>query len=164
MKLILEEHKKKLKANWSLGDQEPPVVKIFNPAGTPTWLIHSMDPKNEDTLFGLYDLGFGFPELSYFSLSELQESHYKVRIIIKGRTLKIPILLERDLHFQPTDSLAAYAQGARAGTQGWRRWRRASMPTTWDVNELAYLPNSFIRNRTSADWHNNKFADEEHPA
>ena len=29
MKLILEEHKKKLKANWPRSGKEPPVVKIF---------------------------------------------------------------------------------------------------------------------------------------
>ena len=135
MKLILEEHKKKLKANWPLGGQEPPVVKIFNPAGASTWLIHSMDPEDEDTLFGLCDNGIGFPELDFVSLSELQEARHKVRIMINGRTLEIPILLERDLHFRPTHSLAVYANAAQAGTQGWRRWRRASMPTTSEITE-----------------------------
>ena len=114
MKLILEEHKKKLKANWRRRGQEPPVVKIFNPTGSATWLIHSMNPHDEDTLFGLCDLGFGFPELGYVSLSELQEVRPKVRIIIGGRTLAMPIFLERDRHFRPTHSLAAYAKAARA--------------------------------------------------
>ena len=113
MKLILEEHKKKLKANWRRG-QEPPVVKIFNPTGAATWLIHSMNPDDEDTLFGLCDLGFGFPELGYVSLSELQEVRPKVRIMIGGRTLAMPIFLERDRHFRPTHSLAVYAEAARA--------------------------------------------------
>ena len=72
MKLILEEQKKKLKANWPRNGKEPPVVKIFNPTGASTWLIHSMDPDDEDTLFGLCDHGFGFPELGYVSLAELQ--------------------------------------------------------------------------------------------
>ena len=133
--MILEEHKKKLKANWPLGGQELPVVKIFNPAGASTWLIHSMDPEDEDTLFGLCDNGIGFPELDFVSLSELQEARHKVRIMINGRTLEIPILLERDLHFRPTHSLAVYANAAQAGTQGWRRWRRASMPTTSEITE-----------------------------
>ena len=85
MKLILEEHKKKLKANWPRSGKEPPVVKIFNPTGSSIWLIHSMDPHDEDTLFGLCDHGFGFPELGYVSLSELQEVRPKVRVIINGR-------------------------------------------------------------------------------
>ena len=114
MKLILEEHKKKLKANWPRSGKEPPVVKIFNPTGSSIWLIHSMDPHDEDTLFGLCDHGFGFPELGYVSLSELQEVRPKVRVIINGRALEMPIFLERDRHFQPTHSLAVYADAARA--------------------------------------------------
>ena len=115
MKLILEEHKKKLKANWPRSGKEPPVLKIFNPAaGASTWIIHSMDPGDEDTLFGLCDLGMGFPELGYVSLSELQEVRPKVRITINGHTLEMPIHLERDRHFQPTHSLSVYADAARA--------------------------------------------------
>ena len=114
MKLILEGQKKKLKANWPRNGKELPVVKIFNPTGSATWLIHSMNPHDEDTLFGLSDLGFGFPELGYVSLSELQEVRPKVRIIIDGRTLAMPIFLERDRHFRPTHSLAVYAEAARA--------------------------------------------------
>ena len=114
MKLILEGQKKKLKANWPLGGKEPPVVKIFNPAGASTWLIHSIDPDDEDTMFGLCDHGFGFPELGYVSLSELQKVRPEVRTSINDRTLKMPIFLERDLHFRPTHSLEVYAEAARA--------------------------------------------------
>ena len=112
MKLILEGQKKKLKANWPRNGKEPPVVKIFNPAGASTWLIHSMKPNDEDTLFGLCDHGFGSPKLGYVRLSALQKVRPKVRIIIKskGRTLAMPIFLERDLHFRPTHSLAVYAE------------------------------------------------------
>ena len=67
-----------------------------------------------DTLFGLWDHGFGFPELGYVSLSELQGVRPEVKISINGRTLKMPIFLERDLHFRPTHSLAVYAKAARA--------------------------------------------------
>ena len=38
----------------------------------------------------------------------------EVKISINGRTLKMPIFLERDLHFRPTHSLAVYAKAARA--------------------------------------------------
>ena len=114
MKLILEGHKKKLKANWPRSGKEPPVLKIFNPVGASTWLIHSMDPGDEDTLFGLCDHGFGSPERGYVSLSALQEVHPKVRVIINGRPLEMPVHLERDRHFQPTHSLSVYANAARA--------------------------------------------------
>ena len=114
MKLILEEHKKKLKSNWPRSGKEPPVLKIFNPVGASTWLIHSMDPSDEDTLFGLCDHGFGFPELGYVSLSELQDVHPKVRITINGRPMEMPIHLERDRHFRATHSLLVYAAAARA--------------------------------------------------
>ena len=79
MKLILEGQKKKLKANWPRNGKEPPVVKIFNPTGASTWLIHSIDPDDEDTMFGLCDHGFGFPELGYVSLSELQQVRPEVK-------------------------------------------------------------------------------------
>ena len=38
------------------------VLKIFSPAGRATLLIHSMDSDN-DTMFGLCDLGMGSPEM-----------------------------------------------------------------------------------------------------
>ena len=114
MKLILEEHKKKLKANWPRSGQEPPVLKIFNPTGSSTWLIHSMDPHDEDTLFGLCDHGFGFPELGYVSLSELQEVRPKVRISINGRTWKCQSSWKGTSTSGPPTPLAVYADAARA--------------------------------------------------
>lgn len=47
-----------------------PVVKLFNPTGAATWLLTELDADG-DTLFGLCDLGFGFPELGSVSLAEL---------------------------------------------------------------------------------------------
>src|SRR3546814_16660443 len=55
------------------GQTEPdplPVVKFFNPVGAATWLATELY-ADDDTLFGLADLGFGTPELGVFSLSEL---------------------------------------------------------------------------------------------
>jgi hypothetical protein len=54
-------------------------------------------------LFGLCDLGFGFPELGYVSLAELSA--------LKG-PLGLPV--ERDLHFVADKPLSAYADEARA--------------------------------------------------
>ena len=65
-------------------------------------------------MFGLCDPGSGLPELGYVSLSELQEAHPNIRIIIDGRTLEMPSFLERDKYFQPTHSLEVCAEAARA--------------------------------------------------
>lgn len=56
--------------------------------GTATWLLSESDPDDPDRLFGLCDLGLGFPELGYVSLAEI--------ITLRGK-LGLPI--ERDQHF-----------------------------------------------------------------
>lgn len=58
--------------------------------GPCTWLITEYDP-HERIAFGWCDLGFGFPELGYVSLDEVQ-------------ALRIPPIgarIERDLSFTP---------------------------------------------------------------
>lgn len=47
-----------------------PVVKLFTPDASATWLISEADPSDPDLLFGLCDLGLGSPELGYVRLSE----------------------------------------------------------------------------------------------
>jgi len=47
-----------------------PVVKFFSPVSAATWLATELY-DDDDTLFGLADLGFGCPELGVFSLSEM---------------------------------------------------------------------------------------------
>jgi len=79
-----------------------PVVKLFTPDANATWLLSEIDPNNEDRAFGLCDLGQGFPELGYVSLTELQAAC--------GR-LGLPI--ERDLHFTADKTISAYAHEAR---------------------------------------------------
>lgn len=79
-----------------------PVVKLFTPDASATWLLSEIDPNNEDRAFGLCDLGQGFPELGYVSLAELQAAC--------GR-LGLPI--ERDLHFTADKSISSYAHEAR---------------------------------------------------
>ena len=49
----------------------PPLLKLFTPDGAATWLISEADADNPDLLFGLCDLGLGFPELGYVSLAEI---------------------------------------------------------------------------------------------
>jgi Protein of unknown function (DUF2958) len=78
-----------------------PVVKFFNPLGAATWLATALE-KDGTSCFGLADLGFGFPELGYFSLSEMQ-------------ALRLPFGLgiERDIHFEGAFPLSIYAEAAR---------------------------------------------------
>ena len=79
-----------------------PVVKIFTPDGSATWLLTELGPVGGHLAFGLCDLGLGEPELDYVSLHELAAA--------RG-PLGLP--LERDLYFAPTRTIAAYADLAR---------------------------------------------------
>ena len=81
----------------------PPVVKFFTPDANATWLISEVDPDDPDRLFGLCDLGLGYPELGYVSLAEIGA--------VKG-PLGLPV--ERDLHFLADKPLSAYVDEARA--------------------------------------------------
>lgn len=78
-----------------------PLLKLFNPLGPATWLATELDADG-DTLFGLADLGFGCPELGYFSLREIGE----VR-------LPFGLGIERDRHFEGAFPLSVYAESAR---------------------------------------------------
>jgi hypothetical protein len=80
-----------------------PVVKLFTPDAGCTWLLSELDPAYADRAFGLCDLGMGYPELGYVSLSEL--------VSIRGG-LGLPI--ERDLYFTAEKPLSGYATEARA--------------------------------------------------
>jgi hypothetical protein len=83
------------------GTDHIPVVKLTD--GVATWLISEADPDDPDLLFGLCDLGHGFPELGYVSLAEL--------LALKG-SLGLP--LERDADFIGDKPLSVYASEARA--------------------------------------------------
>ena len=79
-----------------------PVVKFFYPAGAATWLITEADPDEPDILFGLCDLGHGFPEVGSVRLSELE--HFRGAFGLG---------IERDLHFEAKAPLSRYADAAR---------------------------------------------------
>ncbi len=79
-----------------------PVVKLFCPWGTATWLLSELDPEDEDIAFGLCDLGMGCPELGSVRLSELA--------VVRGPG---GLTIERDQHFEADKSLSAYADEAR---------------------------------------------------
>ena len=79
-----------------------PVVKLFTAWAGATWLLTELDEEGA-RLFGLCDLGLGFPELGYVSLAELE-------------ALRGPggMRVERDQYFRARGPLSAYAEAARA--------------------------------------------------
>ena len=78
-----------------------PVVKLFTPDASATWLLSEIDPDTPDIVFGLCDLGLGFPELGSVLISELME--------LRG---KLGLLIERDRFFNATKSVGKYADDA----------------------------------------------------
>jgi hypothetical protein len=101
--LLTIEDRIRLLVNAIADDRDsPPVVKFFTPDAAATWLISEVDPDDPDRLFGLCDLGLGFPELGYVSLAEIMN--------VRGR-LGLPV--ERDLHFVGDRPLSTYAEEAR---------------------------------------------------
>lgn len=85
-----------------------PVLKLFNPLGAATWLATELG-EDGDTLFGLADLGFGCPELGYFSLCEI-------------RAIRLPygLWIERQPGFTTPFPLSVWAEWARrAGSILW---------------------------------------------
>lgn len=90
-------------ASASRGGHDPaPALKLFAPVGAATWLATEL-ADDGDTLFGLADLGFGCPELGYFSLSEI--------VAIR---LPFGLRIERDRHFSSDVPLSRWADAARA--------------------------------------------------
>lgn len=104
-KLITDEQRALLLANGRESIENShfdplPVVKLFTPNAGATWLLTELDA--EDIAFGLCDLGQGFPELGYVSLTEFES--------LRGRW-GLPI--ERDLYFVADKRLSGYAREAR---------------------------------------------------
>lgn len=81
-----------------------PVLKLFTPWGGATWLLTELDPRDNDTMFGLCDLGHGYAEMGYVSLRE-----------IASFTGPLGLKVERDMNFNAGGkSLSAYALEASA--------------------------------------------------
>ena len=112
MKLLTEPQRRQLLDNGRINTErqyagrEPldfkPVVKLFTPDAGATWLLTELDPEDNDTAFGLCDLGLGFAELGTVRLSEIAD--------LRGR-LSLPV--ERDRHFEARKTLSAYADEAQ---------------------------------------------------
>ena len=101
MKLFTKQQYERLKQNGQNRDKDhAPVVKLFMTGTGCTWLISELDPENPDIAFGLCDLGVGFPEMGYVSLTEIKEAQGFLRF------------LERDLSFVGEYPLSVYARAA----------------------------------------------------
>lgn len=106
---ISDQKIKTLRDNYRIGEENDdlnsldlePVVKIFDPCGPATWLLTELS-DDEDTAFGLCDLGLGFPELGPVSLSELDSVE---------NSLGMP--LEVDRPFKAKGALRVYNDRAR---------------------------------------------------
>lgn len=108
MNLITPELRQQLLANGEAARDNPhfdphPVVKWFSPCGAATWLITELDPGDEDSAYGLCDLGMGSPELGHVSVRELTSI----------RLMRGALGIERDLHWKADKPLSAYARLAR---------------------------------------------------
>tara|TARA_Y100001951_G_scaffold12621_1_gene8044 strand:+ start:296 stop:631 length:336 start_codon:yes stop_codon:yes gene_type:complete len=105
MKILLDRQRRQLVENHETIDDPTrpmpmPVVKLFVcVGGSATWLLTELDPET-NVAFGLCDLGLGFPELGYVSLTELEDT--------------LGWRLERDRHWTPTKTLTEYADEARS--------------------------------------------------
>ncbi len=78
-----------------------PVVKLFDPCGSSTWLLTELDPHDPDIAFGLCYIFE--PELGSVRICEL-EAH-------RG---PLGLGIERDRHFNADKTLSAYAEEVRA--------------------------------------------------
>lgn len=103
--LITQAQRERLIANFELNkhrSENPidfkPVVKLFFPAGSGTWLLTELNPSN-NVAFGLAHIHES--ELGYIDLTELAS------VMIRG--LKV----ERDLYFKGTKPISKYAEEAR---------------------------------------------------
>lgn len=104
--VTLEQREQLFRNNVDRDGDHFPVVKLFVPWASATWLITDMDQADEDLMFGLCDMGHGTPELGYVLLSGLEE-------------LRGPggLGVERDLHFTAQYPLSVYTAAARAHQQ-----------------------------------------------
>jgi len=104
MKLFTKAQYLQLIENGKKPDQDhSPVVKLFTPDASFTWLISEINPEEPEIAFGLCDLGMGMPELGYIYLPEI--------FALRGK-LGLPV--ERDLWFEGKHPLSTYAKAASA--------------------------------------------------
>lgn len=84
-----------------------PVVMLTMPFTNCVWLLSEIEPDSQDIAFGLCDLGMGFPELGYVSISEIQSI---VHPVFKTTVYNNPL-------FKAEYPMSAYSAAARANEQ-----------------------------------------------
>lgn len=96
-----------------------PVVKIFNPFGASTWILTELYADN-DTLYGLCDLGNGFPELGCVSRAELEAARVQPALTSDSITgdavvgkAKSGVPLERDEDWMTDYPLTVWLEAAQ---------------------------------------------------
>jgi len=104
--LITDAQRAQLLANGRAKAEDPafdpqPVVLFFTPDAHATWVIATLDPKDEDLAHGLIDLGLGMPEVGDVRLSMLAS--------IRGPN---DLAVMRDLHFVCKRPLSEYVRMA----------------------------------------------------
>jgi hypothetical protein len=83
-------------------DDHIPLAKLFNPVGPERWLLTELN-ADEDSLFGLTDLGSGCPEIGTFSLRELE-----------ALALPFGLRIELDRSFRTDHRLSVWVEAAEA--------------------------------------------------
>ena len=83
-----------------------PVVKLFYPAGSGTWLLSEIEPDELEIAWAVADLGMGFPEFGAVCLQELAE--------FKGFA---GLRIERDRLFKAKAPVSRYIEAARSAGQ-----------------------------------------------
>jgi len=78
-----------------------PVIKLFYPAGSGTWLLTEIEPDDLDVAWALCDLGIGCAEFGTVSLQELAD--------FVGRA---GLGIERDKFFEATAPISRYIDAA----------------------------------------------------
>ncbi|TCM12993.1 DUF2958 family protein [Novosphingobium sp. PhB165] len=106
MTLLTRSIRAMLSANFEQCMENPkfdplPLVRLFNPMGRAVWLVSELY-ADDDTLFGLADLGFGCPELGISSLRE-----------IEAIRLPMGLTIERDIAFSTRHRLSVWTEAAR---------------------------------------------------
>ena len=83
-----------------------PVVKLFYPAGSGTWLLSEIEPDELEIAWAVADLGMGFPEFGTVCLQQLAE--------FKGFA---GLRMERDRFFKAKAPISRYIEAARSAGQ-----------------------------------------------
>lgn len=108
MNFFTDEQKAKLLHNGhedNTDQDHPPVVKLIGPFTECVWLLSEIMPHEPDIAFGLCDLGMGFPELGYVSLSELASINV------------LDLTVQRDEKFVAEFPMSVYSEAARNSRQ-----------------------------------------------